>query len=157
MNFVSYQCKALHSELLAELSGRFSSTFGSVFESERIFSNFRSSNSTSFFRSFRKVRNFQISEISKISKHSEKPVYEITDIFPKLPNFFRTFYRTFPNFLTKKQGSIQFRSNYCTFCFNLKGHTSKKIWLIYQSFLRLSFIGLPPSWKKITILSFDLH
>ncbi len=48
--------KALHSELLTELSGRFPS------RNKYFVHNFRSSSWTSFFRNFRKVWNFQISQ-----------------------------------------------------------------------------------------------
>ncbi len=90
--------KALHSELLTELSGRFPSRNEYFVISEvRIWRH--------FFVIFGK---FGISKFPKFqnSEHSEKPVSEITELFPKLPNFFRTFYQTFPKFLTEKQGFL---------------------------------------------------
>ncbi len=77
--------KALHSELLAELSGRFSG----------------------------RNEYFQISEV-RIVRHFFEVFGKFgISKFPKLPNFFRnfrtffrTFYQTFLNFLTEKQGFL---------------------------------------------------
>jgi len=72
-----------------------------VSELERIFCNFQSSNRTPFFWSFRKVRNFQI---SKISEHSEKPVSEISELFPNFfPNISELFDRKTGFFALKPQ------------------------------------------------------
>jgi len=84
------QSKALHSELLTELSGRFPSRNEYFVISEvRIVRH--------FFEVFGK---FGISKFPKFPKFLNIQKNQ----FPKLPNFFRTFYQTFPNFLTKKQG-----------------------------------------------------
>jgi len=81
--------KALHSELLTELSGRF----------PRIFRNFRSTNRTPFFWSFRKVQNFQISEISKnfwtFGKTSFRNFWNFSEISELFPNFFPNFSKLF--------------------------------------------------------------
>ena len=91
--------KALHSELFAELSGRFSSRNEYFRISEvRIVHH--------FFEVFGK---FGISKFPKLPKLPNIRKNQ----FPKFPNFFRNFrtffrtlYQTFPNFLTKKQGFL---------------------------------------------------
>jgi len=47
-----------------------------------------------------------ISEISELSKHSEKPLSEISELFPNFFWTFPNFSELFPNFLTQKQGFL---------------------------------------------------
>ena len=87
-----FRSKALHSELLAKLSGRFSSR-NEYFRISEVWI------VRHFFEVFGKFG------ISKFPKFLKFPNIRKNQ-YPKFPNFFRnyrTFYRTFPNFLTKKQ------------------------------------------------------
>jgi hypothetical protein len=74
-------CKALHSELLAELSSWFLSQ-------NKFFAIFKFRVEHHFFCKFWKVWKFQISKIA--------------ELFLNFPNFFQTF----TNFLTQKQGFL---------------------------------------------------
>ena len=123
--------KALHSELLTKISGRFPSRNEYFVISEvRI--------GRHFFEVFRK---FGISEISEISEHSEKPVSEISEIFPKFPNFFRTFFQTFPKFLTEKQGKTSNSTSFFRNFWNLQNFR-----IITKLFTELEFPNFFPNF-----------
>ncbi len=81
--------KALHSELLTELSSQFSSR-----------------NEFFAISEFRVERHFFVIfgkfGISKFLKFPKFPNIRKNQ-FPKFPNFFRTYFRIFPNFLTENQ------------------------------------------------------
>jgi len=90
--------------LLRPCIPNFNRTFELVFESEWVFRDFRILSWMSFFRNFWKVRNFQIFKISKISEHLEKPVSEISKLFPKIfLNFSKLFDRKTGFFALKPQ------------------------------------------------------
>jgi len=91
--------KALHSKLLAELLGRFSSRNKYFRISEvRIVRH--------FFEVFGKLGISKFPKFPKFPNIRKNQFPKLPNFFPKLPNFFRTFYRTFPNFLTEKQGFL---------------------------------------------------
>ncbi len=96
------KCKALHSELLTELSGRFPSWNEYFVISEvRIWRH--------FFVIFGKFGISEISDISEISEHSEKPVSEISELFTKL---FWTFWPKTRVFCPKTSNFTSFFRNF---------------------------------------------
>jgi len=116
--------KALHSELLAELSGRFSSRNEYFRISEvRIVRH--------FFEVFGKFGISKFPKLPKLPNIRKNQFPKLPNFFPKIPNFFRIFYRTFPNFLTEKQGKT---SNSTSFFRNFRNlHTFSNN---YRTFFR---------------------